>query len=357
MISKQQLSDDLIIENNNKLVQLWLLSGCFLIFSMLLIGGVTRLTNSGLSITEWNLVGGIIPPLSEGQWQEKFKIYQQFPEYQLLHSHFTLADFKFIFFWEYLHRLVGRIIGFVFIIPFIYFIHTTKFQKGFIKKVILLFFLGGLQGFLGWFMVKSGLVDQPNVSHYRLAIHLVMAFVLFSFTFWLYLELKPKTNSISNKNLSTILWIFLFFIFFQIIFGAFVAGLDAGKIYNTFPKLGNNWIPNEIGEYFNKQGFVSLFDYAVSVQFIHRYLAKILFIFFIAIYFIFIKQPISSSQKFGLNLILLIFILQILLGIFTLLYSVPLLLGVMHQLLALILVASVLFAIRGEGVDSLRVQS
>ena len=165
---------------DNKKVIYWLLSGCFLVFVMVVVGGITRLTNSGLSMTEYKLVTDMIPPLNEQQWEEAFEIYKQYPEYQKLHFHFELEDFKYIYFWEWLHRLLGRLIGLVFIVPFLYFYFTKQLTKPTIRKSLVLFVLGALQGFLGWWMVKSGLVDRPSVSHYRLAVHLCTAFLTFA---------------------------------------------------------------------------------------------------------------------------------------------------------------------------------
>ena len=183
-------------KDNNKVIY-WLLTGCILIFIMVIIGGITRLTDSGLSISNYKLITGTIPPIGEAEWQEAFELYQQYPEFQKLHSHFTIEDFKGIYFWEWLHRVIGRLIGIVFIIPFLYFIATKQLTKKTIKKCIVLLVLGGFQGFLGWYMVKSGLVDMPDVSHFRLAAHLTTAFLTFAATLWVALDLifpEKKSN-------------------------------------------------------------------------------------------------------------------------------------------------------------------
>src|SRR5436190_8910788 len=227
-------------ETSNKPIILWLLSGCILIFLMVVIGGITRLTGSGLSITEWNVVMGAIPPLNDTQWNEAFDKYKAIPQFQKLNYSFSLDDFKKIFFWEYLHRLVGRLVGIVFLLPFIYFLITKQLDKPMIRKAIFLFALGGLQGFLGWFMVKSGLSERTSVSHYRLAIHLVAAFITFAFTLWYALELiymNEKRNSLLRKNYSGITRFLFATVLLQVIYGAFVAGLHAGKFANTFPTM------------------------------------------------------------------------------------------------------------------------
>ena len=213
----------------------WLYSGLFLIALMVIIGGITRLTHSGLSIVEWKLIGGTIPPLNDIQWQETFEKYQQFPEYQKINTEMSLSEFKSIFFWEYLHRLLGRLIGLVFIIPFIIFWNKKWFNFKQKKQLLILLGLGALQGFLGWFMVKSGLVDVPAVSHYRLALHLITAFGLMCYIYWLVLsfnEVEKKPNNNINK-LSK--W-FIVALTIQIIYGAFVAGLKAGYL---LPKSGS----------------------------------------------------------------------------------------------------------------------
>ncbi len=182
---------------NNKSVIIWLLSGCFLVFIMVVVGGITRLTNSGLSMTDWHLVTDTFPPLTEAKWEETFEKYKLFPEYQKIniHNDFTLSDYKFIYFWEWFHRFIGRIIGLVFIIPFIYFLIKKKLNTETLRKCAILLGMGAFQGFLGWFMVKSGLIDAPDVSHFRLSLHLTFAFITFAYTLWVALDLiYPEKN-------------------------------------------------------------------------------------------------------------------------------------------------------------------
>src|SRR6056300_46202 len=185
---------------DNKKVIYWLLTGCLLIFIMVVVGGITRLTHSGLSISNYKLISGTIPPMNEIEWQEAFDLYKQYPEYQKLNNHFDLQDFKDIYFWEWLHRVIGRLIGVVFFLPFLYFLITKQLTKPTIKKATILLGLGAFQGFLGWYMVKSGLVDNPDVSHYRLAAHLTTAFITFAYTFWVALDLMfPNRKQIDKK--------------------------------------------------------------------------------------------------------------------------------------------------------------
>jgi len=225
------------MKKDNKKVIYWLLTGCVLIFIMVVVGGITRLTHSGLSISSYKLISGTIPPIGEAQWQEAFELYQQYPEYQKINDHFSLQDFKDIYFWEWLHRVIGRFIGLVFLLPFVYFIITKQLTKATIKKAILLLILGGFQGFLGWYMVKSGLVDKPDVSHYRLSAHLTTAFITFAYTFWVVLDLWFPERKDSPKKLRNFIRIALLILIVQIIYGAFVAGLDAGFIHNHWPLM------------------------------------------------------------------------------------------------------------------------
>ena len=243
---------------------------------MVVIGGITRLTGSGLSITEWKIVTGTLPPLSEEAWQKEFDGYKQIPQYKLINSDFTLSDFKQIYFWEYLHRLIGRIIGMVFLIPFLWLIIKNKLPEGFIKKGLILLGLGGFQGVLGWFMVKSGLSENVHVSHYRLAAHLISAFTVFGFTFWYALEITPPPAPSPKERgkhhlLRKISIILLSIVILQIIYGAFVAGLKAGYGYPTWPKMGDEWISGDITAL--TPIWTNFLEGHAGVQFIHRYLA------------------------------------------------------------------------------------
>jgi cytochrome c oxidase assembly protein subunit 15 len=231
-------------KKDHKYVIYWLLSGCALIFLMVVIGGITRLTHSGLSISNYKLISGAIPPMNQTEWEAAFDLYKQYPEYQKLNYHFTLEDFKSIFFWEWLHRLIGRVIGLVFIIPFLYFLVRKQLTKPTLLKSIILLALGAFQGFMGWYMVKSGLVDRPDVSHFRLAAHLSTAFITFAYSFWVALDLIfPNRKEIQYKGLRNLIAVTLVILMVQIVWGAFVAGLDAGFIHNFWPTMSEgHWI-------------------------------------------------------------------------------------------------------------------
>ncbi len=330
-------------EVSRKRVILWLLCGCFFIFSMVVIGGITRLTGSGLSITEWNVVMGAIPPLNDHDWNEAFEKYKSTPQFQKLNYDFTISDFKKIFFWEYLHRLIGRMIGVVFLVPFLFFNLTKQFDKTMLRKSIFLFALGGLQGFIGWFMVKSGLTERTSVSHYRLAIHLVTAFITFAFTLWFALELiykEEKRNGLT-KNISAQLKFLFAVVLVQIIYGAFVAGLHAGKFANTFPTMDGEWIPGGI---FSSQSFMmNFFENPVTVQFMHRIMAVVIVLLSGWIWFTADKNEMNRSQRRGVHFLLFAVCVQFLLGVFTLLSNVQIALASLHQVGAFMLFSAVIF--------------
>lgn len=320
---------------NNKPIIIWLLTGCILIAAMVLIGGITRLTGSGLSITQWKLVTGTLPPLNEAQWLQEFDEYKLSPQFQKINSHFELEDFKNIYWWEYFHRLVGRSIGLVFLIPFLYFLVRKKFERRLIPKLLIVFFLGALQGFLGWYMVKSGLVDNPFVAHYRLALHLTTAFITYGYTFWIALSLIQKERVDAPAFIRNFSWIILLTILLQIIYGAFVAGTKAGFIYNTFPLMGDSFIPSEMGTL--QPTWLNLFENMVTLQFIHRCIAYLLTVMVISLWLYSLKNKLQPTLHSAVQLMMLIVLFQVVLGIITILnlHLNPVFLGSLHQFGAL----------------------
>lgn len=310
-------------------VIIWLFTGCFLIFSMVLIGGITRLTHSGLSIVEWKFTGSL-PPLNENEWQVEFSKYKTSPEFQKINTHFTVSDFKNIFWWEYIHRMLGRTIGIVFILPLLWFQYRKLLPPGFLKNAGILLMLGFCQGLLGWIMVKSGLNKVPHVSHYLLASHLTLAFITFGFTFWyalnlLYAERKSdRLNSIRKHAM-----ILLGLVAVQIIYGAFVAGMQAGALCPTWPKMGNDWLPAEV--YSMSPMWNNFLENPYGVQFIHRIIAIIILIFAIALFMKKKNLAISSQQRLLINLVIAGVAIQIALGIATLIFHVPLIVASLHQ--------------------------
>jgi len=330
--------------NSNKAIVTWLLIGAFLVASMVIIGGITRLTQSGLSMVEWKLIMGSVPPLNEQEWNTTFEKYQQFPEYQKLNIHYDLEDFKSIFWWEYSHRLLGRIIGMVFLIPFLYFLYKKKVDKSLVKKLLFVLALGAFQGFLGWFMVKSGLVNNPHVSHYRLAAHLATAFFLFAYILDLALSIGwPNKTFVHANYYQRVLKALLLFISIQILFGAFVAGLKAGLFYSTFPTMNGEWFPEVIANSFLANSWVSLIDTVASVQYIHRWLGISIWGAVILMGAVFLPS-LTKKQRTAYLLFSGALSVQALLGIYTLLYFVPITLAVLHQLGALFTLAAWIYA-------------
>jgi len=330
--------------NPHRGVILWLLSGCFLIYVMVVIGCITRLTHSGLSITDWSAMGSV-PPMSTEAWQEHFARYQQSPEFQIVNSEMTLEEFKSIFFWEYLHRFIGRLIGAVFIVGFTWFLIRKKITKALLPKMLILVGLGALQGLIGWWMVKSGLVKNPAVSHFRLAIHLMSAFTVFAFTFWYALQLI-NTENVPEKNegsklfrLTVILFIALIF---QIIYGAFVAGLKAGLYYPTWPKMGGEWFPEDT-ILMSGSWLKDFTENGAGVQFVHRTFAFVVVVLVGILWYRSNKTKLDASQHRGVTFLIYGVTVQFLLGIGTLIYGVPVTLGVLHQTGAFFLFATCVY--------------
>ncbi len=333
------------MKKDNKRIIYWLLAGCVLIFIMVIVGGITRLTHSGLSISNYKLISGTIPPMNDIEWQEAFDLYKQYPEYQKLNYNFTLQDFKDIYFWEWLHRVLGRLIGMVFIIPFLYFLFTKQLTKPTIKKSVILLVMGGFQGFLGWYMVKSGLVDRPDVSHYRLAAHLTTAFLTFAYTFWVALDLIfPKIKDI-EKGFRNLVRFGLIILIIQIIYGAFVAGLDAGWIHNHWPMMSEGKFMHETVYIEQSPLYKNFIEGKSGVQFIHRILAYLVVLFIIIIWRKSKQFILAKDQVIGITLLLIMVCVQFLLGVFTILLQVPVWLGVAHQVGAFLLLSAMVFTL------------
>ena len=331
----------------DKSVIYWLLSGCVLLFIMVTVGGITRLTNSGLSMTDWHLVTDTFPPMSEEKWQAAFDEYKKFPEYQKIniHNDFQLSDYKFIYFWEWFHRFIGRIIGLVFIVPFVYFLIKKRIDKATLKKCFVLLFMGGFQGFLGWFMVKSGLIDNPDVSHFRLALHLTFAFITFAYTLWVALDLiYPERNEVilPLKKLARITFVFLVI---QIIYGGFVAGLNAGLIHNHWPLMSDGQFFHESIKLEYDSWLLRFTEGKSGVQFVHRTMAYVVVGLILFLHFKSRKFSLSTQQKNGLNALVVLVFVQFGLGVFTLLFAVPLWLGLTHQIVAFFLLTAMTYTL------------
>jgi cytochrome c oxidase assembly protein subunit 15 len=330
-----------------------LIIGGLLILAMVVIGGITRLTHSGLSIVTWQPIKGILPPMNEQEWQQAFDGYKQIPEYQKVHHYFELADFKKIFFWEYLHRMLGRFLGIAFLLPFLYFYVTGKLKNGrLFRRLLLIFIIGGLQGLAGWYMVKSGLVENTSVDHIRLALHMSIALLILSVIFWTVLELLyPKIDIKQSKFYKTLhqTGIFLgIIVIVQIIYGGLTAGLKAGYVFPTYPKMGTKYLPDIAYRTFEREGLLAWFHDPIWVQFIHRWLGFIILIAILYFAFKFIKKIQNKQLRIALIITTLLVSLQYIYGVLVIILKVPIWLAVLHQvnafLLYLNLVAVVYFS-------------
>jgi len=324
-------------------IALWLLVVAFMVFCMVVLGGATRLTHSGLSMVEWRPLMGILPPWGDVAWQEVFAKYQLYPEYQKINKGMTLPEFKQIFYFEYSHRVLGRLIGAAFALPFLFFLFTKRITKRRLPSLVGLFLIGGFQGLIGWWMVKSGLVEDPDVSHYRLTVHLGVAILIFGALIWVALDIfrtdagKGPTGGSRPSGLAKVV---VLVVFVQMLLGAMVAGLDAGFIYNTFPDMNGRWLAEDI--WHMTPGWINPLENPATVQFNHRiggYLAAILVLL---LWWRGLKSGFEAARV-ALHITLVLLIIQFLLGVLTLILVVPLSLGIAHQAVALLLFAACIY--------------
>ncbi len=332
----------LLRKEYSKFINYWLIFLLFLIGLIVVVGGLTRLTGSGLSITRWDIVSGILPPFNKEEWTKAFDLYKEIPQYYLLNSNMTMNEFKVIYYWEYLHRILGRILGIFFLIPLVFIYMKKILNKRYNLNLFILFLLILIQGFVGWYMVKSGLIENTSVSHYRLALHLNLALILFSAIFWFFLNISSESDKIffnfKKENIFQKLLIFLLFL--QITFGAFTSGLDAGKIYQTWPLMNNYFFPDDL--FFDSFVFPQIFSEPSFIQFIHRKLAYLIFIYVLCIsIYIFYKRKnyLYNSVYF---LLAMIFI-QVTLGIFTLISGAHIIIASLHQISTIFLLISSIY--------------
>jgi heme a synthase len=323
-------------------VAVWLFTCCALLFLMIVVGGVTRLTHSGLSITEWQPILGTLPPLSAQDWNDAFTRYQATPEYLQVNRGMTLDAFKGIFWWEYAHRLLGRAIGVVYIVPLAWFVLRRKVPPGYASRLAVIFVLGGLQGALGWYMVQSGLVDDPRVSQLRLTAHLGLAFVIFAAMFWTAMSLlRPAPPDARDGPLGRFARILVALVFAMVLSGGLVAGIRAGFAYNSFPLMNGQWVPSEIMQI--EPWYRNFYNNMATVQFDHRAIALLLALLVPAYWWRARSTP-SAPVRFAASLFLTMLVVQIALGIATLLLVVPLALAAAHQAGAVLLFAAALNA-------------
>jgi len=332
----------------DKKVALWLILVATVIFFMIILGGVTRLTHSGLSMVDWNPIMGIIPPLTDADWEETFKLYQAFPEYQVVNQGMTVEGFKSIFYFEYFHRVLGRLIGLIFLVPFLIFWYKGAIRKPLIPHMIILFVLGGGQGLLGWYMVKSGLVKDPQVSQYRLTAHLMLAVFIYGYALWVAFGLLWKaadrpTNSATKKLYTYSLWLNAL-VLLMIASGGFVAGTKAGFAYSTFPLMDGQFIPD--GLYSMTPLWSNWFENITTVQFNHRIFAYLLILIIPAFCFAVRRLGTTSRSRLAAHLLLAMLVIQVSLGVATILMHVPVAIAASHQGGAVLLFTLSLFICR-----------
>ncbi len=329
--------------SNRKAVGAWLLTGYVMVIVMVMLGGITRLTQSGLSIVEWNVIMGTLPPAGPQAWQDAFDRYKEFPEFKILNQQMSLDEFKHIFWWEYVHRLWGRIIGIAFIIPYLIFFIRKKLNRPLQRRLWLIFALGALQALIGWYMVQSGLLDVPHVSHYRLVLHLLLAMTISGMLLWTALQVlmpgDPTPPSLLTK------WVkgALLLVIFQIALGGLTAGLKAGFMYNTYPKMGDDWLPESA--WMMPSPVMNFLENGVMVQFMHRWAAWLVLAAVLALWFRGRRMKLSPGLRSVIHSAVAVVCVQITLGIWTLLYQIPVPLGVLHQAGAFLLFSVLLLTL------------
>jgi cytochrome c oxidase assembly protein subunit 15 len=335
---------EVVAPQHARAVAAWLLVCCALVFAMVVVGGVTRLTHSGLSITEWQPIVGTLPPLNDVQWQQAFAKYQQTPEYRLVNHDMTIEGFKRIFWWEYFHRLLGRAIGVVFLLPFVYFVARRRIARRYVKPLVAIFVLGALQGAMGWYMVQSGLVDDPRVSQFRLTAHLGLAFLIFGAMLWTAMSmLAPDRQPVvtpAQRSTRALAFALAALVLVMVLTGGLVAGIRAGFAYNTFPLMNGAIVPPEI--FMIDPWWRNFFWNMATVQFDHRLIAWAL-AFAVPIVWWKIRATVASARaRTGANVLLALLAAQLALGIATLINVVPLSLAAAHQAGAVLVFAAAL---------------
>lgn len=321
-------------DTSRRAIIIWLGLVCALILAMVVVGGVTRLTDSGLSMVDWKPIMGVIPPLNDQQWSATFEKYQQYPEYIKVNHAMSIDEFKSIFYWEYGHRLLGRVIGIVFLLPFLVFWLTGRLSGSLRTRLLWAFIIGGLQGLMGWYMVMSGLVDKPNVSHYRLTAHLGLALFLLVYLFWIILDLRsnrpgavdgsPAPPGIRGLALVTTTAVCL-----QIVYGAFTAGLHAGWGYNTFPSMNGHWMADAVGAL--TPFWLNFLESTATIQFIHRWLGTLVLALAVWLWSSMFRSQLDKTQRLSLHMLAVAVCGQYVLGVYTLVKVVPLVPAALHQ--------------------------
>ncbi len=324
---------------DNRNLVVWLSSVCVVIYLMIVVGGVTRLTQSGLSMVDWRPIMGAIPPLSLAEWEQAFEAYQQYPEFQKINRDMNLEQFKSIFYWEFGHRLLGRVIGLVYFIPFVIFLALGRIEKRWKPQLWIAFVLGGLQGLMGWYMVKSGLVDIPRVSHFRLAAHLLLAILILAFLFWLILDLLEVKRVQVPDNLHRFALFMLVLLSLQLLLGAFTAGLDAGYGFNTYPLMHGQWLAD--AAVMMEPFWRNFIENGVMIQFMHRWVGALLLIGVVGLAF----SAARNGMLFPSIVLVVVTAAQFAIGVATLMLRVPVVLGSLHQAVGCLMVLALVYLV------------
>ncbi|CAN5391395.1 COX15/CtaA family protein [soil metagenome] len=330
-------------------VRAWLVAVAALVICTLMVGGATRLTESGLSIVEWKPVTGTVPPLTDAEWSRQFEAYKTIPQYREMNRGMSLGEFKTIFWWEWGHRLLGRLIGAVFLLPFLWFLWRGFLSSGLKRRLWIIFALGGLQGAVGWWMVSSGLTGRVSVSQYRLAIHFMLALFIFSAIVWTLRRLQVRPPSVAPLRVKITGRILLIMVFLQLYFGALVAGLRAGRVFNTWPQIDGAFIPTAERLFFEQPWWRNFFDNTLTVQFTHRMIAYTLVALAIVHAIDAIRSRTSPAVVTGALWIMATMVVQVAIGILTLLNQVPIDLGLAHQAVAIVVLTLALFQVERLG--------
>jgi len=329
--------------DSRKYIASWLAVVCFAVFTMIVVGGITRLTDSGLSMVEWRPIMGILPPTNADEWQRTFDAYKQYPEYQKLNRHMDLDGFKTIFYWEYVHRLLGRLIGVIYFVPFLLFWLLGKIERPMLPKLMIGLFLGGMQGLMGWYMVKSGLVDMPRVSHYRLAAHLLLAMTILAYLFWLLLGLlETRRASTVPLSFKALVYGFSACLVIQLTWGGFTAGSHAGLGYNTFPRMNDQWIADAV--FAMQPWWLNLFESNATVQFVHRWVGALVLLLVVALW-VQAMAGLSRQLKIASSFVLIATLVQFGIGVATLLYFVPIGIASLHQAWACVVLVGTVYLV------------
>jgi cytochrome c oxidase assembly protein subunit 15 len=336
--------------DSNRVVAAWLAIVCATIFATIVVGGVTRLTESGLSMVDWRPIMGVMPPTSDEQWQATFEAYKKYPQYTQVNRDMDLAGFKRIFYWEYGHRVLGRIIGILFFVPFVLLWWRGKIEKRLMPPLVIALVLGGAQGLLGWYMVKSGLIDIPRVSHYRLAAHLLLAMFILAYLYWLILSILGARRELVSKHFRNFVYVLAGVTILQLLYGAFTAGIRAGYGYNTFPLMNGEWMAEAV--FFMEPLWINLFESGATIQFVHRWMGTFLLVLGLGGWLF--GRRYGARIKWASALLFGTLVIQYVIGVLTLVRVVPIGLASLHQGFACMVILALVYLLYVTAPDRTR---